>query len=66
MLKRWKATEPLRLYVYGLVAPVMAALILYGVLSSEEAAAWAGIAAAVLLPAGAEAARAKVSPVRHR
>lgn len=61
MLTRWTTNEPLRLYLYGLLGPVLGLLILYGLLTAEQAAAWGLLLAAVLVPT-VEAARARVTP----
>lgn len=65
MLTRWRNSEPVRLYVYGLVAPVLGVLLVYGLVTEEEAAAWALVLGAALIP-GAELARRRVSPARAR
>lgn len=65
-LERWKATEPVRLYLYGLLGPLLALLIVYGLLDAHTAAAWAAVGAVVLVP-GVELARGAVTPTgRHR
>lgn len=65
-LARWKATEPVRLYLYGILGPGLALLCVYGLLDAHEAAAWAAVGAVALVP-GVELARGAVTPVgRHR
>lgn len=67
MLKRWRATEPVRVYLYGIVLAVLLVLVAYGLLTAELVPLWAGLAAAVLLAPGIEAARNRVTPVgQHR
>lgn len=53
--------EPVRLWLYGLIAPVVALLVLQGVVSDEAAPLWIALATAVLTVTGAEAARSKVT-----
>lgn len=66
MLDRFRRAEPVRLYLYGLVGPLLAVLLVYGLVDEAQAAVWAAVAAAVLVP-GVELARARVSPVgKHR
>lgn len=55
--------EPVRVWLYGLIAPIVAVLVAYGVVDDEAAPLWIALATAVLTIAGAEAARAKVTPV---
>lgn len=62
-LQAWLQNEPVRLYIYGLVAPVLALLVGLGVVSGDVATSIGAIAAAVLLvPAGA-LLRRRVTPV---
>lgn len=61
MIRRWNRTEPVRLYAYGLVGPLLALALLYGLVEADKVAAWAALAAAVLIPS-TEATRARVSP----
>ena len=67
MIGRWRDSEPLRLYLYGLVGPLLALAVVYGLLDAREVAAWAAVAAAVFVP-GVELARQAVTPYRpeHR
>lgn len=73
LIRKWKESEPIRLYVYGLVGPGIAIAIAYGVVSHERAAGLVALLTAVLVP-GVELARSKAtSPatlkrltVRHR
>ena len=61
-LRSWLASEPVRLYLYGLLGPVLAVLAAYGVLDASEVALWAAVAVAVLAVPGVELARRRVSP----
>lgn len=60
-VQRWKLTEPVRLYLYGVGAVLLAGLALAGVLTGE----WldyglAALGVLLAVPAGTEAARASV------
>lgn len=59
----WKKTEPVRSYLYTLLAPVLALLVFYGVTTDQAAPIWYSVALAVLGVTGTETARAKVRPV---
>lgn len=50
------ATEPVRLYVYGIIGPLLAILVGFGVLGPESVSLWLTLAGAVL---GVEVARSK-------
>lgn len=56
-------SEPVRVYLYGLLAPLVAVLGAYGIVSDELAPLWIGLGAAVLGVPLIEAARRKVTPV---
>lgn len=56
-------SEPVRTYVYGVTVPVVVLLVLYGILDESAVADWLALATAVLMPAGTEVARSKVTPV---
>ncbi len=56
-------SEPVRRYAYGLIAPLVTMLILYGVLDAQSAVVWIGAATAVLAVPGIEKVRSKVTPV---
>ena len=57
-------SEPVRRWLYGLAVPVVALLVLKGVLTQEEGIYYLTIGAAFLVvPVGVEAARARVTPV---
>lgn len=55
--------QPVRAYLYGLLAPAIAVAGAYGLVSQERGFLWIALGGAILLPAGVEAARAKVTPV---
>ena len=46
--KVWKDSEPVRLYIYSVVVPVLVLLAAKGVISGEDLAYYASLAAAVL------------------
>lgn len=58
--------EPVRARLYAIGAAVVAALIVYGVHDSEQAAVWLGVGSAILGVVGTESARKRVKPVRRR
>jgi hypothetical protein len=64
-LGRWQETEPLRLYLYGITVPLLAAAVTYGWLSTEQLGAWLAVAAALFIGSSVagELARRKVTPV---
>lgn len=55
--------QPVRAYLYGLLGPGLTVAGAYGLVSEHRAALWIALGGAVLLPAGVEAARARVTPV---
>lgn len=56
--------EPVRVWLYGLLGPVLALLVAYGLLSDGQAQLWYLVAAAALgTPVAVERARRRVSPV---
>jgi hypothetical protein len=61
-LQRWQDTEPLRLHLYGITVPVLAAAVVYGWLTTEQMGAWLAVAAALFVgsTAAGELARRKV------
>lgn len=64
-LEHWQQTEPLRLYLYGITVPLLAAAVTYGWLSTEQLGAWLAVAAALFLGsslAGELARRQVTSP----
>lgn len=52
--------EPVRLYVYGVVAAVVALLVFRGVVSGAESLLWLALAQVLLAVPATEAARARV------
>jgi len=56
-LERWRQTEPLRLWLYGIAVPLLAALVGYGLLADAHSVLWLAVLQAVLLGAGTEGAR---------
>lgn len=59
----WFLREPVRVYLYGVAAVVVMALVFYGVFTDAEASLWLVIAGTVLgVPVAVEQARSKVSP----
>lgn len=54
--------EPVRAYLYGLLAPVVAVLVGYGFLDNESAPLWIALATAVLGVPAVELARRRVTP----
>jgi len=58
--------EPVRKWVYGVAGPLLAALVLWGFLSGEQAIAIGNIVAAALLIPAVEMARARVRPLQNR
>lgn len=63
VLAQWAAKEPVRLYVYSVVAAVLAVLVAYGIVDEQLLPViLAAVSAVVAVPA-VETARSKVSPV---
>jgi hypothetical protein len=63
VLARWAANEPVRLYVYTVVAALLAVLVTYGIVDEQALPViLAAVSAIVAVPA-VETARSKVSPV---
>lgn len=60
MLENLKNSEPVRLYLYSLVGPVLAVLFAKGVVSGEDVVVYTALAGAVLAVAGVEKARSVV------
>lgn len=59
----WSKTEPVRLWLYGLMGPLMALLVGYGVLSDAQASMWIAVGVAVAgVGFGTEFARSKATP----
>lgn len=62
-LAQWAAEEPVRLYVYSVVAAILAVLVAYGIVDETVLPViLAAVSALVAVPA-VETARSKVSPV---
>lgn len=57
---RFVPSPAARLWLYGIAGAAVPALVLYGVTSPDEGAAWLAIAGAVLAPAGLGLAAANV------
>jgi hypothetical protein len=59
LLQRWADAQPVRLFLYGLTVPVLAACVVYGWLTTEQAGAWLAVAGALFgaTVAGTELAR---------
>lgn len=55
--------QPVRKYVYAVLAPLLAVLVYYGVVDQEAVALYLALGGAVLGVVGTETARAKVVPV---
>lgn len=56
-------SEPVRVYVYGLAAALVALLVAYGVLDGGQAAVWLAVVTALLAVPAAEGARSMVVPL---
>lgn len=55
--------EPVRRYLYSLLAPLASVLVVYGIASETIVATWIGLVTAVLGIPAVEAARARVTPL---
>ncbi len=62
-MKHLAKYEPVRLYIYGLIGPIAAAVIGFGLWDQQQTLWIAGIILAVLSVPAAEAARNRVIPV---
>lgn len=60
---RLVAEEPVRVYIYTVVAAIIAILVIYGVVDSTVAPVVLAVVSAVLAVPAVEVARSKVSPV---
>jgi len=61
----WAAvrSNPVRVWAYGVLVPACGVLVVYGLLTTAQAAAWIGLGAGVCgIPIGAEVVRARVTP----
>lgn len=63
MSEKLRDREPVRVYVYGVAAAIVMALVAFGLVSGDQAVAVIGVAAAVVAVPAAESARARVVPV---
>lgn len=57
----WQDTEPVRLYLYSVLVPVVALLVLRGLVSAQESVLWLGVGAAVLGVPAVERVRSLVT-----
>lgn len=57
LLARWRQTEPLRLWLYGIAVPLLLALVGYGLLTDAHSTLWLAVLQAALLSGGVEGAR---------
>lgn len=57
--------EPVRAYLYGLLAPAAGLAVAYGVVSTDKAALWVALGGVVLVPGAAELARRKTVPYAY-
>lgn len=55
-------TEPVRAYIYTILVPLSALLVVYGILDDQTVTLWLGIASAILGIPATEIARKKVTP----
>jgi hypothetical protein len=55
--------EPVRAWILGMLAPVLAILGFYGIMDANGAVVWGSLAVAVFGVTGTEIARSRVSPV---
>lgn len=61
-IKDYIKDEPLRTYVYSVLAPVLALLVSFGVVDGSKVLLITALASALLVPTVTEAARTKVTP----
>lgn len=55
--------RPVRVYLYGLLAPGFGVAMAYGLVTADKAALWITVGGAVLVVGGAEAAQTKTTPI---
>lgn len=60
LLGRLRGSEPVRLYLYGALVPLLALLVYRSVLTPDEVPLWLALAAGVLGISGTEAVRGAV------
>ena len=66
LFARLQLTEPVRLYLGGALAAVIALLVFYGVIDGQAAALWSALGAAVLgIPVVETVRDAVISPATH-
>ena len=63
MSRTWLATEPLRVYLYGLGVAALALVTSYGLVTGQQSALWGDLLVVALVPA-VESARARVTPTQ--
>lgn len=61
LLTKWKTYEPVRLYLYGVLVPIVLLAVGYGLVTSSQAVLWLGVLAAALGAPATEAARGQVT-----
>ena len=64
LFTRLHQSEPVRLYLYGVLVTVLAGLVGYGVLSGEQMALWSALGSAVLAVPVTEGLRSTVTSPR--
>lgn len=55
--------RPVRVYLYGLMAPGFALAVAYGLTSADKAALWIALGGGVLVVTGGELAQTKTTPL---
>jgi hypothetical protein len=60
----WVRQEPVRVWLYGTLAPALGVLFVYGIVSATQVAAWLALGAGLLAVPAVETARSKVTPVK--
>lgn len=63
MIARWRAWEPVRLYLYSVLVPVVAVLVYLGLIDTQAGVLWLAVAAAALGVPAVELARQAVTPM---
>jgi hypothetical protein len=61
-IRRLRASEPVRLYLYGVGLALVALLVAYGIVAAEFAPLWVALLVALLGVPATESARRAVSP----
>lgn len=62
-IRHLRASEPVRLYVYGVGLAVLALFVAYGLVAAEQAPLWLALLVALLGVPATESARRAVSPL---